>query len=478
MDTGKRAFLKTKVICTVGPASADPGTLAALCDAGMDVARLNMSHTGHEEARLAARRIRECAASSDRPIAIMVDLQGPKIRIGRLDGPRMLASGDVVGLAPADRAAGEELPVSYPDLARDLRPDDRVLLSDGQIELRVREVAPPRVITEVVLGGEVSSGKGVNLPGVRVSAPSLTEKDLADLEVALEIEAEYVALSFARSAENVLDLRERVPEVVSVVTKIEKDSALEELEAILGASDAVIVARGDLGTELPFEQVPLAQKRIVRRANARYRPVVIATELLESMIERPRPTRAEVSDIANAILDGADAVLLSAETAVGRYPVGSVRALVRVLREVESEGPLLKGGPLYDVPAASASEAPVSTEVAVACATVEAVRAIGAPAIITYTNSGHTARVVSSRRPPVPILAVTSSARVQRQLAMVWGVLPVLCRESLSEDNMRAVARAELLRTGLAGPGDRVVVTAGLPFHVRGTTNMVRIETI
>ncbi len=478
MKDAKRAFLKTKVICTVGPASADPVTLSALTDAGMDVARLNMSHTSQEQAKLVARRIRECAASSERPIAIMVDLQGPKIRIGKLGEPRTLTSGDVVELAPADEANGEELPVTYPDLARDLREGDRVLLSDGQIELRVRKLAPPRVVAEVVLGGKVSSGKGVNLPGVRVSAPSLTKKDLADLEVAQEIEAEYVALSFARSAENVRDLRERVPEDVSIITKIEKDSALEELEAILGASDAVIVARGDLGTELPFEQVPLAQKRIVRRATARYRPVVIATELLESMIERPRPTRAEVSDIANAILDGADAVLLSAETAVGRHPVESVRALARVLREVESQSTLLKSGPPYDVPAAATTAGPVSTEVAVACATVEAVRAIGAPAIITYTNSGHTAKVVSSRRPPVPILAVTSSARVQRQLAMVWGVLPVVCREPLSEDNMRSVARAELLRTGLSAPGDRVVVTAGLPFHVRGTTNMVRIETI
>ncbi len=240
-----------------------------------------------------------------------------------------------------------------------------------------------------------------------------------------------------------------------------------------------MVARGDLGTELPFEKVPLVQKRVVRQANARYRPVVIATQMLESMVERPHPTRAEVSDVANAILDGTDAVLLAAETAIGRYPVAAVTALTRVIREIESTRSLLATGPAYDVPPPDQSDSgPASTELAVACATLEAVRAIRAPAIVTLTSSGFTARVVSSRRPPVPILAVTDAPGVVRQLAVVWGVAPVLCAEPASWENMWEVARAELLERGLARSGDRVVVTLGIPFHVRGTTNLVRIETL
>jgi pyruvate kinase len=471
-------FLKTKIVCTIGPASWDRATLRALCGVGMDVARLNMSHGSADQVRRAAREVRDCAASMGRPVALLVDLQGPKIRLGRLPDPVSLEAGDRVVLAPADSAGARELPVTYPGLASDLAPGDRVLLADGQLELRVRKVQAPRVEAEVVIGGRLTSGNGINLPGVAVSAPALMEKDLADIELAREIEAECVALSFVRSADNVRALRERLPADVLVMAKIEKDAALAELEPILEAADAVMVARGDLGAELPFEQVPLVQKRIVRMANARYRPVVIATEMLETMIERPRPTRAEVSDVANAILDGTDAVMLSAETAVGRYPVESVRALTRVIGEVEATSAALAGGPPYDVPAPFADVGPTPTEVAIAGATVEAVRAIGAAAVVTFTKSGYTARVVSSRRPPVPILAVTDSEKVLRQLSLVWGVVPVLCDGEPNYDDMWRTGRDELLLRGLARPGDRVVVTAGMPFHVRGTTNMLRIEAL
>ncbi|UCC73758.1 MAG: pyruvate kinase [Gemmatimonadota bacterium] len=475
MDRSARSFLKTKTVCTIGPATSDPATLEALCRAGMDVARLNMSHSTPAQAREAARHIRDCSAKLGKPVALLVDLQGPKIRVGRMAEPVALRAGDRVVLAPLESAEPGELPVTYAELADDLSAGDRVLIHDGRIELGVTRVAPPRVEAEVVIGGDVAGGKGINLPGVNVSAPALTEKDLADLELARELGAEYVALSFVRSAENVRAMRDRTPDGVLVLAKIEKDVALGELESILEASDAVMVARGDLGTELPFEQVPLVQKRVVRRANVRYRPVIIATEMLESMIERARPTRAEVSDVANAILDGTDAVMLSAETAVGRYPVEAVRALTRVIAEVESKSGLLVSGPPYDVPAVPEDGGPAATELAVACATLEAVRAIQAPAIVTYTRSGFTARVISSRRPPVPILAVTDTEVVLRQLALVWGVLPVLCPSAPTDEEMWEVARAELLQRGLAGPGDRVAVTAGVPFHVRGTTNMVRI---
>jgi pyruvate kinase len=478
MSTHARSFLKTKIVCTIGPASSEAGLVEAICGAGMDVARLNMSHASPEEARSAARRIRDCSERLGRPVALLVDLQGPKIRVGDLAQPVVLRAGDRVVLTPSGSAEAGELPVTYAGLAADLSVGDRVLIDDGRIESRVVGVNPPRVEAEVVVGGEVKSGRGLNLPGVRVSAPALTEKDRADVELAGELGAEYVALSFVRSAANMQELRGLVGEDVLILAKIEKDLALQELEPILEASDAVMVARGDLGTELPFEQVPLVQKRIVRRANARYRPVIIATEMLESMIEQTRPTRAEVSDVANAILDGADAVMLSAETAIGRHPVEAVQALTRVIGEVESKTGVLMSGPPYDVPAAPEDSEPRSTEFAVACATLEAVRAIRAPAIVTYTRSGFTARVISSRRTPVPIVAVTDTETVLRQLAMVWGVLPVLCTDELSDEVMWKTARAELLRHGLAAAGDRVVVTAGVPFHVRGTTNMIRIQTL
>ncbi|MGD8866089.1 MAG: pyruvate kinase [Gemmatimonadales bacterium] len=478
MNRQDESFPKTKIVCTIGPASRDVGTLQALCGAGMDVARLNMSHSSPDEVRAAARMLRESAGSSDRPLALLVDLQGPKIRLGHLPESVKIESGAQVVLSPAADATHDELPVTYDELADDLAAGDRVLLNDGRIELCVSHVRPPKVVCEAITGGEVTSGKGINLPGVRIGAPALTDKDMNDIELALEIEADYLALSFVRSAENVRELRRRVPDDTLIMSKIEKDVALEELESILEASDAVMVARGDLGTELPFEQVPLIQKRIVRRANDLHRPVIIATEMLESMIERPRPTRAEVSDVANAILDGTDAVMLSAETAIGKHPVDSVRALSRVIRAVESSGSQVVGTPPYDVAASLEEIGPMSTEAAVALATKEAVRAVHAPAVLSFTRSGFTARLVSSRRPPVPIVAVTDSERVRRQLALVWGVLPVVSDGDPSYDEMWRLGRAEIMKRGLAAPGDRIVVTAGMPFHVQGTTNMVRIETI
>ncbi len=478
MDATDESFLKTKIVCTIGPSSSDRETLAALCAAGMDVARINMAHGEHKELRGAVRRIRECAAEFDRPVALLADLQGSKIRVAHLDAPVQLSPGDSVTLAPADVAGAGDLPVTYAKLASDLSVGDRVLIHDGWVELVVREIETKRVMAEVVIGGEVETGHGINLPGVQLSAPVLSERDIADLDFALEVGVDIIALSFVRRAADVRALRARVPDDVLIVIKIEKDVALGDLEGILHACDAVMVARGDLGSELPFEQVPLVQKRIVRMANLLYRPVIIATQMLETMIERPRPTRAEVSDVANAILDGTDAVMLAAETAAGRYPVESVRALTRVIQEIESS-PLLSGGPAYDVPIPLPHDGhPVATEVAVAGATVEAVRLIGAPAIVTFTKSGFTARVVSSRRPPVPILAVTDTRRVYRQLSLVWGVLPILCEDEPTDENMWAVAQAELKRRGIATSDDRIVVTAGVPFHVRGTTNMVRIETV
>ncbi len=471
-----RTSLRTKIICTLGPASSDGPTISALCQAGMDVARINMAHSRPEQVRALFRLVRESAEHLDRPVALLADLQGPKIRIGPLAEPVELAAGMRVTLAPTAEGDGGTLPVTYPAFALDVEEGARVLIDDGRVELRVRGRSPPRVEAEVVMGGRVTGGRGINLPGTRLSAPALTEKDLGDLELVMELEVDWLALSFVRSADDVRELRRCAPAGPLIMAKIEKDAALSRLSEVLAAADAVMVARGDLGTELPFEQVPLAQKRIVRSANDLYRPAVIATQMLDSMTERPRPTRAEVSDVANAILDGTDAVLLAAETAVGRYPVEAVQALARVVREIEASGPVWLSRPPYDVAAAAAESKPAATEVAIARATFEAARAVRAPAVVTFTSSGFTARVVSSRRPPVPILAVTDSRRVFRQLALVWGVVPVLCADEASYESMWQVARRQLLDRGLAAPGDRIAITAGLPFHRGGTTNMVRIE--
>ena len=475
MNTCK--FFKTKIVCTIGPASSDRETISRLCQAGMNVARLNMSHGTAAEIRAAASQVRECAAMIEKPIALLADLQGPKIRLGDLDEPIELAPGERVTFAPADRPRATALPVTYADLAIDLKQGDRILITDGRVELRVIKTDSPLVEAEVVIGGRISSGKGINLPGVHVSAPVLTEKDKQDIELAIEIDVDCLGLSFVRRAKDVREIRDRVPDHILIVAKIEKDVALDDLDGIIDASDVVMVARGDLGTELPFEQVPLVQKRIVRQANEHYRPVIIATQMLETMIERPRPTRAEISDVANAILDGSDALMLAAETAVGRYPVESVEALTRVIEEIESST-LMAAGPTYDVPATREEEEAQTTEVAVAGATVEAVRVLHAPAIVTFTRSGFTARVVSSRRPPVPIIAVTDTERVYRQLSLVWGVLPVLCSHETTYDNMWEAGRRTLLKSGIASEGERVIVTAGVPFHVTGTTNMVKIEVL
>lgn len=476
MSRGERHTCMTKIVCTIGPASSDESVLESLCRAGMDVARLNLSHADSREVKRLAARVRECARRTERPVALLLDLQGPKIRIGELDEPIEVKSGERRILAPEASATADEIPVTYSELARDVSEGDRVLIKDGQVELRVCRTDGPRVEVDVVIGGEFGSGNGINLPGVRISAPALTRKDLKDLRLVEEIDVEYVALSFVRSADNVRELRDRLPDDALVMAKIEKAAAVEEFEAILAATDTVMVARGDLGTELPFEKVPLVQKRIIRMSNQHHRPVVTATEMLETMIERPRPTRAEVSDVANAVLDGTDAVMLSAETAIGRHPVESVRALRRVIREIEANSMLLASGPTYDLPLAADGGAPPSTEMAVARATLEAVASLDAPAIVTFTRSGFTARVISSRRPPVPILAVTDSEKVQRQLSLVWGVVPVLALNETSYEGMWERAGVELRERKIAAPGERIVVTAGLPFHVRGTTNMVRIE--
>jgi pyruvate kinase len=463
---------RTKIVCTLGPASASPDAIGALMDAGLDVARINFSHGTHEQHARTIAIVRQLAADRERPVAILGDLQGPRIRIGDLEAPRLLEPGADVVFCPEGQERPGEMPVTYAALADDVHDGDRILVDDGLIELVTLDVQRPRVVARVVHGGEVKSHKGINLPGVNVSAPSITEKDRADAAFAVEQKLDYLALSFVRRAADIAELRGLVPKSLLIIAKIEKDSALENIDSILRASDGVMVARGDLGVELPFEEVPIAQKRIIKLANLIGRPVITATQMLESMIEHPRPTRAEASDVANAIIDGTDAVMLSAETAAGAFPRLAVQAMRRIVLEIEQH-PFKRARDGQQAP-----ELIATTEETIAAATETAQRMLGAPIIIVFTKSGSSARIVSAHRPAVPILALTDEPRAYSQLALVWGVIPALVPHCATYEAMVARARDVVLLRGLAKQGDRVLVTAGVPFDVPGTTNVMRVERV
>lgn len=470
---GRRIFPRTKIVCTLGPASNTPDKIRALIQSGLDVARINFSHGTHEQHARVIADIRRVSAELGRAVAILGDLQGPRIRIGVLSAPIELVEDAELVLAPEEIAGGDDIPVTYAMLADDVSPGKRILINDGLIEVAVVAIEGRSVRCRVLHGGMLSSNKGMNLPGAHVSAPSLTEKDRADLAFAVEHDLDAVALSFVRVASDIDELRALVPKHMLLVAKIEKDVALQNIEEILTASDAVMVARGDLGVELPFEEVPIAQKRIIALANRMGRPVITATQMLESMITHPRPTRAEASDVANAILDGTDAVMLSAETAAGQYPRLAVEAMRRIILEIESSP-----RPPYAQRLEHRSDGPVNTEEAIAAATTAAVRMLHAPLVVVFTKSGFSARIVSSYRPAVPILALTDEARVCRQLSLVWGVIPRLVPTARGYDHMVAMATRDATELRLAFPGDRVVVTAGAPFDVPGTTNLLKVEVV
>jgi pyruvate kinase len=465
-------YCRTKIVCTLGPASSSREALKSLMDAGLNVARINFSHSTHEQHAATIALVREVAAELGKPVAILGDLQGPRIRIGELEKPVNLEDGTDVVLVYEEMARAGDIPVTYDMLADDVHVGDRVLINDGLLELVVLDVSKPRVSCRVLHGGILSSHKGINLPGVQVSAPSITEKDREDIAFAVEQDLDYLALSFVRRGEDIAELRTLIPKSMLAVAKIEKDSALENIETIIRASDGVMVARGDLGVELPFEEVPYAQKRIIALANRLGRPVITATQMLESMITHPRPTRAEASDVANAILDGTDAVMLSAETAAGQYPRLAVEAMSRIISEIETKHHD------WHRDERRKTDAAISTEFAIAAASTAAVNMLNAPALIVFTKSGFSARVVASHRPHVPILVLTDQERTHRQLAMVWGVVPELVPHCSTYEQMVRIALQAVERRGLAKSGDRVVVTAGVPFDVPGTTNLLKVETV
>jgi pyruvate kinase len=463
---------RTKIVCTLGPSSSTHESIRALAEAGMNVARLNFSHGSHDDHADRIAMVRAVARELNIPIAILGDLQGPKIRIGELAETRMFNPGDDIVLVHEGEEEDGEVPVTYTELAHDVKVGDRLLIDDGLIELVVLDVAAPRVRARVIHGGPVKSHKGLNLPGVDVSAPSITEKDSEDVAFAVRHNLEYLALSFVRRAEDVAQLRAMIPPQMNIIAKIEKDSALANITSIIEQSDGVMVARGDLGVELPFEEVPVAQKKIIAAANRMGRPVITATQMLESMVTNPRPTRAEASDVANAILDGTDAVMLSAETAAGAYPRLAVEAMSRIIAEIEQHPPTRS---FRD---RRGAESGMNTEVAIAAATVAAVTMLNAPLVVVITKSGFSARVVSSHRPPVPILTLTDSPETYSRLALLWGVIPHVVESRNTYSEMAEVGARAVLALGLAQPGDRVIFTAGHPFGVSGTTNLMKVETL
>ncbi len=471
-------YRKTKIICTLGPASDSVEKLVALIGAGMDAARLNFSHGTHEEHLESIDNIREASKRTGKPLAIIQDLQGPKIRTGKLSTPSVeLKKGELLVIT-TEEILGDEKKVSttYKDLSKDVKSGDRILVDDGLMELKVLNVKPPEVFCKVVTGGTLKDHKGLNLPGVSVSAPSLTEKDLEDLKFGLENDVDYVALSFVRSPKDLQDLRdamEKIGKHASIIAKIEKGEAIQNIEGVIAPSDAVMVARGDLGVELPTEDVPVLQKKIIQHCNFHGKPVIIATQMLESMIKNPRPTRAEASDVANAVLDGADAVMLSGETSVGGYPVEAVTIMDKIIKKAELEGVIN-----YDVPDIQQEEKQLADNVFFAIARAACVLAeqVKAAAIVPVTHSGWSARNLAKYRPRAKILAVTDRDRIIRRLNIVWGVRGILLNKLSDTDTTVEMVQEEVAKSGLVQKGDYIVLTAGTPLLQRGTTNTVRVE--
>lgn len=466
---------RAKIVATLGPATSSIESIRALIAAGMDVARLNLSHGGHADHAKAFAQVRQCADEAGRGVGILVDLQGPKIRLGRFVGGSVLLEAGAEFIVTTEDVPGDVKMVStsYADLPRDAHLGHRVLVDDGRITLEVTAVDGPRVVTRVVEGGRVSDNKGFNLPGVAVSVPAMSEKDMDDLRWALRIGADMIALSFVRSAADIKDVHRIMSEEgvhLPVLAKVEKPQAVDNLEEIVEAFDGVMVARGDLGVELPLEAVPLVQKRAIQMCREVSKPVIVATQMLDSMMSATRPTRAEVSDVANAVLDGADALMLSGETSIGAHPGLVIETMSRIIEHVEL-GALASLPPLIDDRQGSTARALTHAAVGVA-------DEIEATHLIAFTETGLSARLIARWRNQTPLLAFTTSSRVRSQLSLVWGVETFLVAGVTHTDDMVAQVDQALLDIGRAMAGDRVVIVAGVPPGVPGTTNGMRVHSI
>ncbi|MFJ3796045.1 pyruvate kinase [Streptomyces sp. NPDC090088] len=469
---------RAKIVCTLGPATDSYDQIKGLVEAGMDVARLNLSHGGYAEHEERYQRVRKASDETGRSVGILADLQGPKIRLGRFtEGPVLLERGDTFTITVEEGAEGDrrQCGTTYSGLAGDVTPGERVLVDDGKVCLEVTHVDGPRVHTTVVEGGMISDHKGLNLPGVAVSVPALSEKDEADLRWALRTGVDVIALSFVRSGKDIEDVHRIMDEEgrrLPVIAKVEKPQAVENIDSIVAAFDGIMVARGDLGVEMPLEQVPIVQKRAVKLAKRNAKPVIVATQMLDSMIENSRPTRAEASDVANAVIDGTDAVMLSGETSVGKYPIETVRTMAKIVEAAE-EDILAKG-----LPELTESNKPRTQGGAVARAAAEIGDFLAAKFLVAFTQSGDTVRRLSRYRSPIPLLAFTPEPATRSQLNLTWGVETLLGPHVDSTDKMVDQVDELLLKYGRCQKGDIVVITAGSPPGVSGSTNMVRVHHI
>lgn len=466
---------RAKIVCTMGPATDSYDAVRELVLAGMDVARLNLSHGTHADHERMYRNIRRAGDEAGRGVGILADLQGPKIRLGTFGEGSVTLQRDDRFVITTEKVPGDAKVCSttYAGLPGDVKPDDLILIDDGRVTLRVADVVGSQIVTRVVEGGVVSDHKGLNLPSATVSVPALTEKDVADLRWALEIGVDMVALSFVRSAADIDDVHRVMDDVgrrVPVLAKVEKPQAVARLAEIIDAFNGVMVARGDLGVEMPLEEVPLEQKRAIDLCRRAGKPVIVATQMLDSMITATRPTRAEVSDVANAVLDGADALMLSGETSVGRHPAHVVMTMARIITHVEEEA-LDRLPPLPPDPQGSTARAMTR-------AAVDVGRSVEATHVIAFTETGSTARLIARHRPDIPLLAFTPNADVRSKLSVVWGVETFLAPKVRETDDLVQQVDSALLAIGRVRPGERVVIVAGVPPGVPGTTNGMRVHKI
>ncbi|KAA0925670.1 pyruvate kinase [Rhodococcus sp. IEGM 1401] len=464
---------RTKIVCTLGPATATTERIRELVESGMDVARLNFSHGDHPDHQANYERVRAASDATGKAVGILADLQGPKIRLGRFaEGSTTWAAGELIRITVEEcEGTHDRVSTTYKELAQDAKEGDRLLVDDGKVGLVVTGVEGNDVLCRVTEGGPVSNNKGVSLPGMDVSVPAMSEKDIADLEFALALGVDFIALSFVRSpadVELVHAVMDRVGRRVPVIAKLEKPEAVDNLEAIVLAFDAIMVARGDLGVELPLEQVPLVQKRAIQIARANAKPVIVATQMLESMIENSRPTRAEASDVANAVLDGTDAVMLSGETSVGKYVMETVRTMARIVETVETEGDSVP--PLTHVPRTKRG--------VISYAARDIGERLDAKALVAFTQSGDTVRRLARLHTKLPLLAFTSISEVRSQLSLSWGTETFLVPDVGSTDAMVKEVDKALLELGRYNKGDQVVIVAGAPPGTVGSTNLIHVHRI
>lgn len=470
-----------KIVCTIGPASESPELLDRLILSGMNAARLNFSHGSHESHARAINAIRQAAERHDTPVAIIQDLQGPRIRVGNLSGGTVeVTAGQTVRLVvehtpKKSGASALDLPVTYPHLAQDVQPGARILIDDGLIELTVQEILQQAVACRVNIGGTIGSHKGMNLPGTAISAATLTEKDREDLRFGLKHQVDYVALSFVRGPDDIIEARQLMAECggeAPIIAKIERREAVDHLESLLDQVHGIMIARGDLGVEMGPEAVPVLQKRMITEANRRRKLVITATQMLESMTHNPRPTRAEASDVANAVFDGTDAVMLSAETAVGRYPDETVRVMDRIVRAAE------EGKEPGMIRRAEPSQGPASFPEAICAAASSAASSTGASALVAFSQSGMTVHLMSKQRPTTPIIAFTPVEQVRQRMALCWGVLPYTMPLIEQTDARISAVERRLKAEGLAKTGDRIVIVSGALVGLRGGTNLMKLHEV